>query len=117
MAANKRSSNNKIASMSINGKSVKDPKIIANSFNIFFSSMAQNSTQDSMDEDFIRNSIQNQIPNNQEQCSSHFNPTSPNEINKIIKSKDSFGYDEISLRILKISAPCILFPLTPYTYI
>ena len=96
-ATNKRSRNNKIASMSINGKPVKDPEIIANYFNIFFSSMAQNFTQDSMDEDFIQNSIQNQIPNNQEQFSfSHFKPTSSNEINKIIKSiksKDSFGYD------------------------
>jgi hypothetical protein len=77
--------------------------------------MAQNSTQDSMDEVFIRNSIQNQIPNNQEQFSfSHFKPTFSNEINKItksIKSKDSLGYDEISSRILKISAPCILSPL------
>jgi hypothetical protein len=37
------------------------------------------------------------------------------EINKIIqslKTKDSHGYDEISSRILKISAPCILSPLT-----
>jgi hypothetical protein len=37
------------------------------------------------------------------------------EINKIIyslKCKDSYGYDEISTRILKISAPYILSPLT-----
>jgi hypothetical protein len=37
------------------------------------------------------------------------------EIEKIIhslKCKDSYGYDEISTRILKISAPYILSPLT-----
>jgi len=45
----------------------------------------------------------------------YFEPTSINEINKIIKSlktKDSYGYDEISTRILKISAPFISPPLT-----
>jgi hypothetical protein len=37
------------------------------------------------------------------------------EIDKIIhslKCKDSYGYDEVSTRILKISAPYILSPLT-----
>jgi hypothetical protein len=45
----------------------------------------------------------------------YFEPTSINEINKIIKSlkiKDSYGYDEISTRILKISAQFIASPLT-----
>ena len=45
----------------------------------------------------------------------HFNPTSTNEVNKIIqslKSKHSHGYKEITSRILKISAPCIISPLT-----
>ena len=43
------------------------------------------------------------------------NNTTMHEINKIIyslKCKDSYGYDEISTRILKISAPYILSPLT-----
>ena len=37
------------------------------------------------------------------------------EINKIIKSlktKNSYGYDEIPIKILKVSAPCIISPLT-----
>jgi len=45
----------------------------------------------------------------------HLNPTSTNEINKIIqslKTKDSHGYDEIFSRILKISTLYILSPLT-----
>ena len=45
----------------------------------------------------------------------YFNPTSQYEINKIIKSlkaKDSSGYDEVASRILKLSSPYILPPLT-----
>ena len=41
--------------------------------------------------------------------------TTTHEIDRIIhsiKSKDSSGYDEISSRILKISAPYVLSPLT-----
>ena len=41
--------------------------------------------------------------------------TTTYEINKIInslKSKTSYGYDEISDKILKVSAPFILSPLT-----
>ena len=43
-----------------------------------------------------------------------FNNTSTNEINKIIKSlnlKKSSGYEEISTKIMKISAPFICSPL------
>jgi len=43
------------------------------------------------------------------------NNTTTHEIDNIIhtfKCKDSHGYDEISMRILKISAPYILSPLT-----
>ena len=44
-----------------------------------------------------------------------FKNTTTHEINKIIQSmkpKNSHGYDEISIKILKISAPFILSPLT-----
>ena len=44
-----------------------------------------------------------------------FNNTTTHEINLIIhslKRKDSCGYDKISTRILKMSAPYILSPLT-----
>jgi len=44
-----------------------------------------------------------------------FKNTTTHEIGNIIhsiKSKDSSGYDEISSRILKISAPYVLSPLT-----
>ena len=45
----------------------------------------------------------------------NFKNTSPKEIENIIRSlktKESHGYDEITTRILKISAPFISFPLT-----
>jgi hypothetical protein len=44
--------------------------------------------------------------------------TTTHEIEKIIKSfkcKNSYGYDEISTRNLKVSAPYVLSPLT-YTF-
>ena len=47
----------------------------------------------------------------------NFKNTTTYEIEKIIhsiKSKDSSGYDEISTRILKVSASYVLSPLTFY---
>jgi len=113
---NKRSTHNKTVSMNINNSSVKDPDIVAKSFNSFFSSVAQNSIHEPLDNDFIQNSMQNLRSNNSKRTTAfYFKPTSKKEINKIIKflkTKNSHGYDEISSRILKISAPCILSPLT-----
>jgi hypothetical protein len=45
----------------------------------------------------------------------NFKNTSANEIETIIrflKTKESHGYDEITTRILKVSAPFISYPLT-----
>jgi len=117
---NKWNRNNKIEAMSINGDLIKDPETIANSFNLFFSSLALNSSSDSaqksIDVDFIRNSVLNQTQGNEERPHfTQFHQTSTNEINEIIKTfetKDSHGYDEISSGILKISTPYILSPLT-----
>jgi len=113
---NKRNSQNKIASMNINNHLIHDPDIIANSFNPFFSSVAQNFTQEPSGNNFTQDPIRNLNSNILKLTTSlHLNPTLTNEINKIIqslKTKDSHGYDEISSRILKISTPCILSPLT-----
>ena len=63
-ATNKRNSNKKINDTTIDGELVKNSKIIANSFNLFFSLPVQNSVrvsaQDSIDKNFFRNSILNQ---------------------------------------------------------
>jgi hypothetical protein len=113
---NKRDSQNKITSMNINSHLIQDPDIIANSFNSFFSSVAQNLTQQPSGNNPKKEPIQNLYSNNRKPMTLlHLDPTSAHEINKIIqslKTKDSHGYDEISSRILKISTPCILSPLT-----
>ena len=105
--------------MTIDGELVKDSKIIASSFNLFFSLPVQNSArvsaQDSIDKNFFRNSILNQnLGISKKPTLTRFKLTSTNEIIELIKSlktKDCCGYDDIPSRILKISAPCIAFPL------
>jgi len=81
-----------------------------------FSPVAQNFTQEPSSNNFTQDPIRNLNSNILKlTISLHLNPTSTNEINKIIqslKTKDSHGYDEISSRILKISTPCILSSLT-----
>jgi len=109
--------------MNTNDKLSGNPLAIANAFNSYFSSVAENL--------FIKNfSGKNTTTNyndpitylrqnlNQLSSSVKLNNITTREIDKIIhslKCKDSNGYDEISSRILKISAPYILSPLT-YTF-
>ena len=113
---NKRRNNNKITSIKIKDKLINDTGIIANSFNSYFSTVAQTSYKDIPDKNCVWRSLQNLNHNMLEKITPfYFEPTSINEINKIIKSlktKDSYGYDEISTQILKISAPFISPPLT-----
>jgi hypothetical protein len=113
---NKSRHNNKITSIKIKDKLINDTGIIANSFNSYFSTIAQTSHKDIPDKNYVWGSLQSLNHNMLEQIEPlHFEPTSINEINKIIKSlkiKDSYGYDEISTRILKISAQFIASPLT-----
>ena len=112
--------NNKTTSNKINTRDIKNNQKTANAFNQYFSSVAQK---------LIKNSLK-------KNCSIHSDPliylrqnfkqpssairlknTTTHEIDKIIHSmklKDSHGYDEISTRILKMSAPYILSP--PYIY-
>ena len=91
--------------MNINNHLIHDPDIIANWFQSFFSSVAQNFTQEPSGNNFTQNPIRNLNSNILKLTTSlHLNPTSTNEINKIIqslKTKDSHGYNEISSRILK----------------
>ena len=109
---------NNIASMNINNNLISNPVTIANAFNAYFSSVAGN---------LIKNFSGNNYINYKDPLlylsqtfrklisSIRLNNTTTGEINKIIyslKCKDSYGYDEILTRILKISAPYILSPLT-----
>jgi len=54
---NKRNSQNKIASMNMNNHLIHDPGITANSFNSFFSSVAQNFTQEPSGNNFTQDPI------------------------------------------------------------
>ena len=109
---------NNIASMNINNNLISNPITIANAFNAYFSSVAGN---------FIKNFSGNNYINyvdpllhlsqnfRKSSLSIRLKNTTTNEINKILyslKCKDSYGYDEILTRILKVSAPYILSPLT-----
>ena len=105
--------------MNIKDKLSSNPLAIANAFNIYFSSVAENL--------LIRNfSGKNTIHNNdsisylrqnfrQPFSTIQLRNTTTYETEKIIRSlncKNSYGYDEISSRILKISTPYVLSPLT-----
>jgi hypothetical protein len=114
---------NTISTMNINDKLSSNPLAITNAFNSYFSSVAENLI-------IINFSGKNTTNNNNDpitylwqnlsQLSSSIKlntTTTTHEIDKIIhslKCKDSYGYDEISSRILKISA---LYVLSPQTYI
>ena len=109
---NKKNSINTISSVLLNGDLITDTVTIANSFNSFFSTMGQSKIRVSMDEDFLRNSLSNQTQDTLEKTTLVcFQFISTHEINKLIKSlksKDSYGYDEVTARILKKSAPYIV---------
>ena len=115
---NNKNTFNNISSMNIKDKPSRNPLVIANAFNNYFSSVAGNlfhrnftgATKTSNDPlTFIRKNF-NQLPS-----SLYLKKTTTHEIKKIIRSlkrKDSHGYDEILTRILKISAPYVLSLLT-----
>ena len=105
--------------MNINNKLTSNPTIIANAFNTYFSSVADNLITKS----FFKKKTSNEkdpliyLGQNFTQSSPplRLKNTTTHEISKIIQSlkcKDLYGYDEVSTRILKISAPYILSPLT-----
>jgi len=109
-------SQNKITAMKINNELINDPDVITNLFNSYFTSVAHKFIQKPMDNNLNQDPIYN-LSSNFLNLNNvlHFNLTSTNGVNKIIQSlkiKNSHGYDEITSRILKISAPCIIYPLT-----
>jgi hypothetical protein len=105
--------------MNKNNQLSSNPQNIVNAFNTYFLSVAENLLTKNAPGNHTINNIDPLIYLRQ-----NFNHTSTPmilkntttyEIDKIIhsiKSKDSSGYDEISSRILKVSAPYVLSPLT-----
>ena len=105
--------------MNINNKLSNYPIAVANAFNSYFLSVAEKP----LNKNFLgSNTINNRDPiiylrQNLSQYSSSMKlkNTTTFAIDKIIhslKCNDSYCYEEISSRILKISAPYVLSPLT-----
>ena len=105
--------------MNIKDKISSNPLTISNAFNSYFSSAAENL--------LIKHFSGKNIINNKDSVSyllqnfrqsfsvMKLRNTTTYEIEKIIhylKCKNSYGYDEISRRILKASTPYVLSPLT-----
>ena len=95
-----------------------NPVTITNVFNTYFSSVARKLIEKLPENNHLahKDPLINLNSNFKTPISSlRFNYTTTHEVNSIIyslKTKDSYGYDEISSRILKIDAPYILSPLT-----
>jgi hypothetical protein len=109
--------------LKISNTTIKDKVQITNVFNEYFSSVAQTVIGDinkDNNEPIINtnplNYLHNSFNSSFENVKWHY--TSTAEIRKIIKSlktKSSGGYNEISAKVLKVSMPYIISPLT-YIY-
>jgi len=115
---NKKTSNTTIP-ININGEPSTNPISIANVFNTYFISVADNLLTKNFSETYTTNNDDpmTYLRQNFQYCQSQIKlkNTTTYEINKIIhslKNKTSHRYDEISDKILKASAPFILSPLT-----
>jgi hypothetical protein len=115
----KRKPPNNIEEMNVNNTLTSNPLTIVNAFNSYFLSVAENfKFTNYSDMKFTQNNdplLYLKKNFNQTVFSIRLNNTSTHKIDKIIhslKCKDSHGYDEVSTRILKNSAPYILSPLT-----
>jgi hypothetical protein len=111
---------NDIQLQKISNTIIKDKVQITNVFNEYFSSVAQTvigdinkdnneSTNNTNPLNYLHNSFNSSFGN------IRWHYTSTAEIRKIIKSlktKSSCGYDEISAKVLKVSMPYIISPLT-----
>jgi len=118
---NKKPTNHNIASISVDGKPTCDGQTIADTFNKHFVLTAQ---------DMLTTKLKINMPTNHTNpihyLTSAFNhPFPPIKINNIsttelenitktLKTKNSYGYDEIPTKILKT---CIYYISSPLTYI
>jgi hypothetical protein len=115
---NNRNNNTNLNFLNTKNGLASDPVQITESFNTYFTSIAG---QFIMETKSHKNLVNDNPLSflygkfNQFKSRLKFKFTTTHEINKMIMSlnvKDSYGYDEISSRILKISAPFIVSPLT-----
>jgi hypothetical protein len=117
---NKRPRRNNISFININGTIAHNRQVIANTFNTYFSTVAQHiHTENSKNSNsvvsdnnplnYLYNAFQQPIP------AIKLKFVSSKEIEDIVRSfkiKDSHGYDGISIKILKLSIQYISSPLT-----
>jgi len=107
-------------SLKINNTLLNSPQEIANTFNNYFSTVADTVIGNIIkgNDDFKGNVEPSKYLNtnfNNTFSSINWKYATTNEINKIIKllwTKNLYGYDEIPTKILKLSAPFIISPLT-----
>jgi hypothetical protein len=109
---------NDIKSLKINNTLSNNPQEIANTFNDYFSIVTytvirsikkgDNDSQDNMDPSkYLITNSNNMFSRINWKCAKTY------EINKVLKSlktKNSYGYDEIPIKILKLNAPFIISP-------
>jgi exonuclease III len=120
METNKTGNNDEINTLNIDGNTISDRQEIANAFNKYFLTVAgninmkQNAPRSQILDNntpiqFLTQLFKHPFPNMK------LKTVSTKEIEKIIKSlkpKNSTGYDEISTKLIKISASFISSPLT-----
>jgi hypothetical protein len=116
----KKKSNDDEPPLNIDGKTTNDYENIANIFNTYFTTVTdKTSANNSMIFNVTSNAVHRlnylhqvlirQFPNIK------LTPASTKEVSEIIKSfkwKNSHGYNEIPIKLLKISLPYIISPLT-----
>ena len=105
-------SNDKLP-LNIEGNSIKDYRGLANVFNDYFINAANTHQASDMNKNTeALNNLYSVFNKPFPQFS--MTPVNAKEIKDIIRTlkwKSSYGYDEIPLKIFKISAPYIIFPL------
>ena len=116
-ATNKQTATNNATTINASNTLVTNPVTIADAFNDYFSSVAENLVKNLprkhniADTDPLTYLQHNYSKPN---VTIRLKSTTTREIDKIVhslQSTDSHGYDEVSTRIVKISAPYILSPL------
>jgi hypothetical protein len=110
----------KVQALEMNSVKITDQNAIANSFNKYFVSIADKNTENLESNTPNQGNIMNPIKLMRKNFINHcpkinWSYTSTAEVNRIIKSlksKNSSGYENIPVKILKMSASFILSPLT-----
>jgi len=119
LETNKTKCNHDISSIEIDGKICNDYLDIAKAFNTYFSAITGKIYTNTSENpppipdnvhplNYLKQVFSRPFP------SINLAPTTTKEVTdmvKSLKSKNSHGYDKISIKVLKLSLPCIISPL------